>query len=113
MKRFGALAAALLILFSFSACAFSLSDHSQETLIPTEMIETLPHATEPPATTVPTDPPEPTRPPFVAEPGSYFNTYRNDEYDDYLDYYVQVPEKAVDGMPLVVYLHGDGEVNQP
>lgn len=114
MKRFFTLVfMTMLILSSLGACAFSSADHSPETLIPTETIATIPPATEPPATTEPTEPPEPTLPPFVAEPGSYFNTYRNEEYDDYLDYYVQVPEKAMDGMPLVVYLHGDGEVNQP
>ena len=111
MKRFFLLLFALLIIVSsVSACGI-FSNGTSEILVPTETIETLPLVTEPPATLEPTDPPEPTLPPFVAEPGSYFNTYRNEEYDDYLDYYVQVPEKAMDGMPLVVYLHGDGEVN--
>ena len=63
--------------------------------------------------TEPTDPPEPTIPPLVDKPGSVFDTYYSDEYGDYLNYYVHIPENATIGMPLIVYLHGDGEVNQP
>ena len=29
------------------------------------------------------------------------------------DYWLNVPENATSGMPLVIYLHGDGEVNNP
>lgn len=103
---------ALVLMFSFGACD---ADHiPTETTLPiTEPIETLPPETDPPETTAPTEPPEPTIPPLGVEPGAYFDSYYNEEYDDYLDYYIHVPENAVEGMPLVVYLHGDGEVNRP
>lgn len=45
--------------------------------------------------------------------GSYLMTYHNDELQDYLDYYLFVPENAMKHMPLIVFLHGDGEVGQP
>lgn len=69
--------------------------------------------TKPTNPTDPTEPPEPTIPPLADKPGYVFDSYHSDEYDDYLDYYVHIPENATVGMPLVVYLHGDGEVNKP
>lgn len=103
---------ALVLMLSFSACSAELAP-TEPTLVITEPIETLPPETDPPATTAPTEPPEPTIPPLSIEPGAYFDSYYSEEYDDYLDYYIHVPENAVEGMPLVLYLHGDGEVNQP
>ena len=103
---------ALMMMFSLCACDTELIA-TEPTLAVTEPTETLPTETVPPATIAPTEPPEPTIPPLGVEPGAYFNTYHSEEYDDYLDYYIHVPENAVEGMPLVVYLHGDGEVNQP
>lgn len=45
--------------------------------------------------------------------GSHLLTYNDDSTGDYLDYYLFIPENAVINMPLVVFLHGDGEVGQP
>ncbi len=46
--------------------------------------------------------------PAVFEKRNYKHTNGHD-----LDYILSVPEGAHSGMPLVVYLHGDGEVNNP
>lgn len=43
--------------------------------------------------------------------GSHCRRYTDDTTKRYLDYYLFVPEDAVKGMPLVIFLHGDGEVN--
>ncbi|MBQ9839085.1 MAG: dienelactone hydrolase family protein [Oscillospiraceae bacterium] len=45
--------------------------------------------------------------------GTYFDRFRSNQSSDYLDYYLYVPENAVCDMPLVVFLHGDGSVNDP
>lgn len=112
MKRLFVLGlTAAMLISALSACAVNQTAPTemptQPTII-TEPTETLPPVTEPP-----TEPPtEPTIPP-LAEAGSYFDTYHSDTYGDYLDYYVHIPLNCVENMPLVVYLHGDGEVNQP
>ena len=56
-----------------------------------------------------------TVPPYIfpMEPGSYLETYQDEETQDYLDYYLFIPEGASDKMPLVIFLHGDGEVGNP
>lgn len=118
MRRFCfVVLAALLILSSVCACAAQKPEPTEiptePTAAPTEPVETLPPVTEPPATTAPTEPPEPTIPPLGVEPGYYFDSHYSDEYEDYLDYYVHIPDNAVINMPLIVYLHGDGEVNDP
>lgn len=42
--------------------------------------------------------------------GSHCRTYTDSVTNDYLDYYLFVPENAVKNMPLIIFLHGDGEV---
>ncbi|MBR4290331.1 MAG: hypothetical protein IKT52_06805 [Oscillospiraceae bacterium] len=118
MKRFFILSLAVLIMIlTLSACAAVESDSTEiltePTIVMTEPIPTLPPATEPPVTQSPTDPPEPTIPPLGEAAGSTLECYYSDEYEDYLNYYIHIPENAVVGMPLIVYLHGDGEVNDP
>lgn len=54
-----------------------------------------------------------TEPPILAEPGSYLETYTDPVTEAYLDYYVHFPNRTTAGMPLLVFLHGDGEVAQP
>lgn len=115
MNRINVLILAVLMLTALCACVpgdHAPTEVATEPTVITEPTETLPVATEPPATTAPTEPPEPTIPP-LAEPGAYFDTFHSEVYDDYLDYYVHIPVGSFEGMPLVVYLHGDGEVNQP
>lgn len=111
------LLAVLMMLLLLNACA--INAESKEPVaattepVVTQTIITEPPVTEPPETLAPTEPTEPTLPPLGVYPGSHFDTYRNDEYDDYLDYYLHIPENADMNMPLIVYLHGDGEVNDP
>lgn len=101
-----------------------LASCSCDTPVPTE-IQTEPAAattecteisvpvSEPPVTLAPTDPTAPTVPLLGEAVGSRLECYYNDELDDYLNYYVHIPENAVVGLPLIVYLHGNGEVNKP
>ena len=106
----------LLMLFLCSCASESAANTSStEAMILQTESETFPAppATDPPVPTDPTEPPEPTIPPLYIAAGAYFDSYHSDTYDDYLDFYVHVPEQAVENMPLVVYLHGDGEVNKP
>lgn len=86
---------------------------TEPTLAVTESAATEPLITEPPETEAPTEPPEPTIPSLGEAAGSRYECYYSDEYEDYLNYYVHIPENAVVNMPLIVYLHGDGDVDKP
>lgn len=66
---------------------------------------------EPASTETPTT--AATEPLIVAESGSYLESYTDPETAAYLDYYIHFPEHATEGLPLLVFLHGDGEVAQP
>ena len=111
------------LLFLLAAC-------SSEKIVPTELptdpiisisepTETQSPETQPRETHAATEPTksikptEPTIPPLGESAGSRFECYYSDEYDDFLNYYVHIPEDAVVNMPLIVYLHGDGEVDRP
>ncbi len=113
MKRIVLILAVFLILLSFAACTGELAPTEIPTTPPTQPAVTEPPITEPPATEAPTEPPEPTIPPLDVSAGSVLENYLSDVYDDYFDYYIHFPENAVEGMPLIVYLHGDGEINNP
>lgn len=43
--------------------------------------------------------------------GSHCRRYTDETTKRFLDYYLFVPKNAVKDMPLVIFLHGDGEVN--
>lgn len=43
-------------------------------------------------------------------PGDYLCRYDSITTGDYLDYYLFIPEEPKENMPLVIFLHGDGEV---
>jgi predicted esterase len=107
----------VLLLIQFTACdsqtVVPTEAPTEPTVLQTDPIETLPPVTDPPPTEAPTEPPEPTIPSLGEAAGSRFECYYSDEYEDYLNYYVHIPENAVENMPLIVYLHGDGEVNDP
>ena len=116
MKRLMFLFATLLLV-QFCGCAKQnvtpTVPPTEPTVLQTDPIETLPPVTDPPPTEAPTEPPEPTIPSLGEAAGSRYECYYSDEYEDYLNYYVHIPENAVENMPLIVYLHGDGEVNDP
>ena len=118
MKKYLSRMTMLLCLF---LCACTETD--QNTTLPIESssptvsteivaVDTVP-ATEPitePATTVPTEP----APALLdVEPGSFMLYYEDEEIDDYAYYYLYVPEKAVENMPMIVFLHGFGETFNP
>lgn len=61
----------------------------------------------------PTPSPAPTPTPPAAEAGKTLLRYECAETGDWLDYWLIVPENAVEGMPLLVFLHGDGNRAMP
>lgn len=60
------------------------------------------------ATATVTVEPNVTKYPAVFEKKNYKHTNGHD-----FDYWINVPQDATSGMPLIVFLHGDGEVNNP
>lgn len=117
MKRTHLLTVIVLMLLTLGACSSEVPTSTEiptETAVHvTESVETQPPATEPPSTEAPTEAPEPTIPSLGEPAGPRFECFYSDELEDYLNYYVYIPEHAVENMPLVVYLHGDGEVDKP
>ena len=111
LRVFCALLFTVIILVTCSACGFVKPDVSL--LQETENAIVLPLETDPPETIAPTEEPtELTIPPLGAGPGSHILSYHSEELDDFLDYYIHVPQGVTTGMPLMVFLHGDGEVNR-
>lgn len=115
MKRMIRIMLAVLLTISvLTGCAANTAAQTEPAVTLTTVTESVPTETVLLAETVePTEPPQPTIPTLGVEAGYYFDSYQSDEYDDYMDYYVHVPEDAVENMPLVIYLHGDGEVAKP
>ena len=86
---------------------------------PTTSVETSPPTIQNsfPEPTAPaeTDPPQetlPTEPSLGISAGAYPMKYENPENGSYMEYYAFIPENASENMPLVIFLHGDGEVNR-
>lgn len=100
---------AFLFLFSMTAC-----DRDSEA--PSEVPSTACTITQPTteATTVPTTVPEtiPTVPSLNMEAGAYPLKYEDAENNTDMDFYLFIPENAVENMPLIIFLHGDGEVGR-
>ncbi len=61
----------------------------------------------------PTSSPEPTPAQLSMEPGAHLLRFDDPETGDYLDYWLVVPDNAVEGMPLLIFLHGDGNRAMP
>lgn len=64
----------------------------------------------------PTPTPEPTPEPIPyldVETGDIRGSFTSENTWGTMEYYMYVPEKAVENMPLIVFLHGDGLVGQP
>lgn len=116
LKRLFILVLGVILLCVLSGCGFDHVNQQNPSSMVAATVATDDAATTPLATQLPTVPassavPEPTIPPLGAGPGSHILSYYSTQYDDYLDYYIHVPLEAAAGMPLVVFLHGDGEVN--
>lgn len=103
MKKF----LTVLFLLSFVLCGCSgESSVTSEPTVESPEVQTIPTTeavTEP--TTVPTTEPDLS---ISVEAGDHKSTFTDEETGDYLDYYLFVPENAVKEMPLIIYLHGDG-----
>ncbi len=56
-----------------------------------------------------------TNPPFQLNipAGTHFLRYYDEDTSDYMDYYLFVPDTVFEAMPLIIFLHGDGEVGHP
>ena len=82
---------------------------------PTPTPAPTPEPTPTPVPT-PTPTPEPTPEPIPyldTETGDIRGWFTSEVTGGYMDYYMYVPEKAVENMPLIVFLHGDGYVGLP
>ena len=118
MKRFYVLlTSSLLLVLLCCSCSVNVPDptdiQTEPTILITEPAMIISAATEPSAQINSTDLAEPEVSSLGEPSGSRLECYYSGTYDDYLNYYIHIPENAVEGMPLIVYLHGDGEVNDP
>lgn len=105
----------VILLFLILCGCTQVSDKpTQPSIAPTEAITVPPteSPTEPP-TELPTEPPTEPIISIDMEAGSYLERYEDSETDNYFDYYLHIPNNAIEGMPLFVFLHGDGEVALP
>ena len=106
-KRIAAFALALIL------CGCAQSETPPElTPAPTPEQTETPVPTPAP-TPAPTPTPVPTPTPLAAEPGTVLYRYEYGEAGDYIDYWLSVPKNAVEGMPLLIFLHGDGNMGRP
>ena len=99
-----------LIAFALLFCACGKKDEA-----PSETINVSEEPTATAAEPTPTPTPEPTEEPIPylgVECGKYQSTFTCEETNQWLDYWVIVPENAVENMPLIVFLHGDGLSNR-
>lgn len=120
MKR--SIYVSLIVVFLITALlGFAPTDSSDSTILFESADQTAPLPSETVATEAPTEAPTevPTEPPTEPVPifdiasGTYVESYSDENTGDYLDYYLFVPDNADFNMPLVVFLHGDGEVRYP
>ena len=102
MKTFFRTLIVLTAVWLLSGCATAEPAPTTEATAPPTTIETLP-----PETTAP-----PETEPIFPEPGNHVGCYESETTGDYLEYYLHIPEGVEEGMPLVIYLHGDGQVDK-
>ena len=57
--------------------------------------------------------PEPTPTPLSDSGKKELLRFDNAEKGESIDYWLSIPHNAVEGMPLIVFLHGDGNVGRP
>lgn len=110
MKRF--YISILLLLFFVSGCASADQNIPDDTTLSTTASTTVPTtvpttaATEPP--TVPTENPNL----LHVESGAFHGRFEKPGFYGSLEYYIHIPENAEKNMPLIVFLHGDGEIRK-
>ena len=113
-------AAFLVVALLMSACsasdAASTSLNSTDNTIKQELIVTTAPAETTTVTeaTISTTVPETTEPDnsLYIEPGRHQFRYYDDNTQDYLDYHLFVPNNPQKDMPLIIFLHGMGEVDK-
>lgn len=89
--------------------AFLCGCGQAEAQVPTE---TAAPAAVTEVTTAPTETVPPTEDDSLPiDPGDHLMRYDSAKYSDYLEYYLHIPEGAEKGMPLIIFLHGDGQVD--
>lgn len=98
---------------NFVGCSCSESESNTVPVVTTiEIPETTIYEPEPVITTVPPLETETIPPQLSIPPGSHACRFTSENTGDYLDYYLFIPQNAVPGMPMIVFLHGDGEVGK-
>ncbi len=105
----------IILLGLFLLCGCTAQDEMSPLPTPTALPETQPIPTSvatpeptPTPTPEPTPIPEPTPKPLEINAGASMSRFEDEETGDWLDYWLIAPENAVEGMPLLVFLHGDG-----
>lgn len=117
MKRSMCVGVLVIIIAALLCACFAGEPEPTVALTEATIEQTMPPeteaATEPPETEAATEPTEPAAPSLGMPAGSYLDYYSDPETGDYLNYYIHFPENATEGMPLFIFLHGDGEVGNP
>ncbi len=110
----------ILLSLLLAGCVPESTEPSTFTTAPTSVpVETTqPEQTVPvtettvPETTCETIPTVPTIPALSTPAGSYKLKFEDIENDTYMEYFAFIPENATENMPLIIFLHGDGEVGR-
>lgn len=100
-----------LCLLLAAAMVLSLAGcHAPQEPVSTTQAPTAATTPSAPVETVPTTA-EPTQPEPIRAAGSYKERYDTGaSAESYLEYYLFFPENATPNMPLIIFLHGDGEI---
>lgn len=103
MKRLLCLLLALMVLSSLSGCG----NTPTETTAPTDPV----HTTQAPVPETQAPSTEDSPAPLSRAAGSYKERYnRGESEESWMEYYLHIPENATENMPLIIFLHGDGEI---
>ena len=103
MKRILALTLAILMLLSVSACDAQPSQTEPPTTATPETTEPVVEITQESTQAGPA--------PLSRAAGSYKERFSLGLTEEsWMEYYLHIPENATEGMPLIIFLHGDGEI---
>lgn len=104
MKRLLCLLLALTALFSLSGCEKAPVQTTPSTTASSPTETAAPETTAAPAT-------EAGPAPLSRAAGSYKERYNSGTSEEsWMEYYLHIPEGATENMPLIIFLHGDGEI---